>query len=677
MLSRKSDSQSNSSRSSKLSWRHRIISLLRSPRAHLKTMSAIENTEYSISPRSPRHDANNNATAPAYQVELRVRGIGVSLIDGSPQELLYVRIADLQISLANTIQDMHLNCSIGNIQVDNQLYSATYPVMLYSGDSSSEGGSSRPFVDLYLVKSHRYRDISFFKYFSFSIVPMDINLDSELLSQLVLFVKRIQVYTKNQNSLVVEQRPNPSSVAEADIQRMPIENERIRSELYFEKLQILPVYATISFSGSNVTANSSSMNSGRPASALAPILRAMGATFANVENAHLQLNPLILEHIFAQPDALSSRILTHYTYQCIRQAYVILGSADLLGNPVGLLKNISTGVKDFFYEPSQAFVRGPTAFTQGLARGVSSLARNTVFGFSTTTSKILTSLNKGLVALMVDEYTGFKPRNFVQGFVQGIAGLVVAPVQGFKKQGFRGVLWGLLIGVSGCIVKPIVGLLNLASRTSDAISAIVDMKPENKQKLKRVRPPRFFNSSDSVLGLYREEECVGEELLSRVSKGRYRSDRYRAHEFVSDDMLALISWCRLFLLHADDRFCDVQWIVSLEDIVSVEVKGSNLCLGHFTSQSVLMSASATRHVNVFQRDTDFMLTFEDSVIPCLHAQQAQELENTLRQIIPHVFHNQRHVDERSEAKSIPKNAVTITEISSSEEESDECDLTVP
>ena len=60
-----------------------------------------------------------------------------------------------------------------------------------------------------------------------------------------------------------------------------------------------------------------------------------------------------------------------------------------------------------------------------------------------------------------------------------------------------------------------------------------------------------------MLGLYREVECVGEELLSRVAKGRYRSDRYRAHEFVSDNMLALITWCRLFLLHADDRFCDV------------------------------------------------------------------------------------------------------------------------
>jgi hypothetical protein len=31
--------------------------------------------------------------------------------------------------------------------------------------------------------------------------------------------------------------------------------------------------------------------------------------------------------------------------------YKILGSADFLGNPVGLFSNIGTGVMDFFYEP--------------------------------------------------------------------------------------------------------------------------------------------------------------------------------------------------------------------------------------------------------------------------------------------------------------------------------------
>jgi vacuolar protein sorting-associated protein 13A/C len=33
-----------------------------------------------------------------------------------------------------------------------------------------------------------------------------------------------------------------------------------------------------------------------------------------------------------------------------------LGSADALGNPVGLFNNITSGVIDIFYEPYQGFI---------------------------------------------------------------------------------------------------------------------------------------------------------------------------------------------------------------------------------------------------------------------------------------------------------------------------------
>jgi len=32
---------------------------------------------------------------------------------------------------------------------------------------------------------------------------------------------------------------------------------------------------------------------------------------------------------------------------------LLLGSSELLGNPVGLLRNLATGVSDFFYEPGK------------------------------------------------------------------------------------------------------------------------------------------------------------------------------------------------------------------------------------------------------------------------------------------------------------------------------------
>lgn len=41
---------------------------------------------------------------------------------------------------------------------------------------------------------------------------------------------------------------------------------------------------------------------------------------------------------------------------------------DMLGNPVGLVNNLGTGVVDFFYEPAQGLVKSPKDFSVGLAK---------------------------------------------------------------------------------------------------------------------------------------------------------------------------------------------------------------------------------------------------------------------------------------------------------------------
>jgi vacuolar protein sorting-associated protein 13A/C len=40
----------------------------------------------------------------------------------------------------------------------------------------------------------------------------------------------------------------------------------------------------------------------------------------------------------------------------------------MLGNPVGLVGNLGTGVADFFYEPAQGLVKSPKDFSVGLAK---------------------------------------------------------------------------------------------------------------------------------------------------------------------------------------------------------------------------------------------------------------------------------------------------------------------
>lgn len=49
--------------------------------------------------------------------------------------------------------------------------------------------------------------------------------------------------------------------------------------------------------------------------------------------------------------------------------YKIVGSSEVLGNPLGLINRLGSGVRDFFYEPAQGLVQSPQDFGVGVARG--------------------------------------------------------------------------------------------------------------------------------------------------------------------------------------------------------------------------------------------------------------------------------------------------------------------
>ena len=55
---------------------------------------------------------------------------------------------------------------------------------------------------------------------------------------------------------------------------------------------------------------------------------------------------------YSQPQ-LTMEIVKHYTNQGIKQLYVLVLGLDVIGNPFGFVRGVSTGVKDFFYEPYQ------------------------------------------------------------------------------------------------------------------------------------------------------------------------------------------------------------------------------------------------------------------------------------------------------------------------------------
>ena len=75
----------------------------------------------------------------------------------------------------------------------------------------------------------------------------------------------------------------------------------------------------------------------------------------------------------------------------------------MIGNPVGFMDTIGTGMQDFWYEPRNGFMRGPAAGTYGLVKGTKSLVTNTIVGSVGSIGKISGSLSSTMLHLTGDD----------------------------------------------------------------------------------------------------------------------------------------------------------------------------------------------------------------------------------------------------------------------------------
>ena len=83
----------------------------------------------------------------------------------------------------------------------------------------------------------------------------------------------------------------------------------------------------------------------------------------------------------------------------------IVGSLDLVGNPVGLMSSLGTGVRDLFYEPANAIINKESirSVTISTIRGAISMISNTADGTLGTATTMTRFVGKGFAALSMDQ----------------------------------------------------------------------------------------------------------------------------------------------------------------------------------------------------------------------------------------------------------------------------------
>ncbi|KAG7345960.1 vacuolar-sorting-associated protein 13 C-terminal domain containing protein [Nitzschia inconspicua] len=296
-----------------------------------------------------------------------------------------------------------------------------------------------------------------------------------------------------------------------------------------------------------------------------------------LDGASLNFPGVFLRNHIATGSQLKTLLLAHYVSSLKNNVPALLGSLAAIGNPIGLIRGIGDGMSDFVTEPVKGFKRSlkeldPGYVVDGVARGTESLARHTVGGLADSASLLMETFAKYMAVVTLDRRyaqkrdrrRSLRNRNetkvtlaggvesgfskLVQGFREGVTGVVRAPIRGAEKNGFEGFAKGLGKGLLGLLMKPIIGLTDAAADVMIGVKSTVEYKEEHQQSLallkNQLRPRRPMYGRDKVLRPYRLEDAAAATLMLRT---RCAGENYLSH-LDMNDRVALLSVKRLVIL---------------------------------------------------------------------------------------------------------------------------------
>ena len=147
------------------------------------------------------------------------------------------------------------------------------------------------------------------------------------------------------------------------------------------------------------------------------------SNIANMTDSPLYFKELILTHTYAPPSSLLDMIIRNFTRQGVMQFYKLIGSSDMLGNPVGFVNKLGSGVYEFFNEPRKGLVKGPKEFVGGVGKGVTSLVGGVTTASLDSFSKITGSLYNATKDIAGQDIRQESvPTNIAEGLFQGAKG---------------------------------------------------------------------------------------------------------------------------------------------------------------------------------------------------------------------------------------------------------------
>ncbi|KAK7264763.1 hypothetical protein RJT34_32373 [Clitoria ternatea] len=474
-----------------------------------------------------------------FHINFDLAELGVSVIDHTPEEILYLSVQNLVLAystgLGSGISRFKLRMS--GLQVDNQLPLTPMPVLFRPQKVVSE-------TDYILkcsitMQSNGSLDLCVYPYIGLhgpeSSTAFLINIHEPIIWRIHEMLQQVKL-----SRLYDSQTTAASLDPIVQIGVLNISEVRFKVSMAMSPSQ-------------------------RPRGVLgfwASLMTALG----NTENMPVRINQRFNENVCMRQSSMISLAISNIRKDLLGQPLQLLSGVDILGNASSALGHMSKGVaalsmdKKFIQSRQRQESKGVEDFGDVIREGGGALAK---------------------------------------GLFRGVTGILTKPIEGAKSSGVEGFVQGVGKGIIGAAAQPVSGVLDLLSKTTEGANAMrmkIASAITSDEQLLRRRLPRVI-SGDNLLQLYDEYKAQGQVILQLAESGSFLgqvdlfkvrgkfalSDAYEDHFMLPKGKILMVTHRRLILLQqpsniiAQRKFipardpCSILWDILWDDLGTMEL----------------------------------------------------------------------------------------------------------
>ena len=466
-----------------------------------------------------------------------VDGVGVSLVSTARlhcQEIIAVNVGEIKLEIDDDEMRQTMQLSVQSIQVDSMLVKSpttpvAFPVILRAMTGLEEHGHTiKPALSVTTVT--RKQPVPWAQHMdAVSVLLQEIELQVELglLVPILEFVHNMSV----QLQLELPEYSEKAETNRLEFAEFSERNGMDEPILFMRFLQIHPISIKLSFQMGKV--------------AIPPVARpfaVIAKSIASIDESPIKLTSIVINDACGYKSEVTGKIGMHYAQQGKGQVYKIIGSIGILGNPVGLVNKLGSGITMFFYEPIQGIQQGPGHFIAGIGQGTAALVGGTVEGAFHAPAEVTAALSQGLSALSdtgshagsgqkahsTMQGLGFMAHDFGHDLNKTVTSIFIAPVKGAQKDGASGFVKGIGKGLVQSGAAGAALGVDLASNLTGALGHLLS-NPLGHPNPPRIRLRRVVHRG-GVLEHWNETRAKGQAMFDavRVHQAKHRKKMHQS-----------------------------------------------------------------------------------------------------------------------------------------------------